>query len=436
MWSTGFRTTGRKASDLPPTRSSRWSTWNEHESLKLSEVEYFTHIKPKKVKNVEPPLNYEEKTGQAWVASNYGRTCPRGWDTFVSIEKPYTMNDDPHMLHHNQLHRISLRQQKNQRHQRHNKKHKRPTLKIHRYPWNAEPLVVGGVDCSKPKTFHLSKSMSKWKRRSEKQLKINKAAGKQRPFSAATGSNKITDNESSRSHIQLDPGKYRRKREAAINANHNTTLLGSFSRMQQYKSNTSMLSEARKIEKEKSAAAITLPRNSTTISPSKHVKSMPRSLRHGSIMGKENVNANQKIKAQTNPSKNENNLLPSPIKENVDLQAKSLQLRNQLIEVIVGESLYRLTDLRALFHETIRCAMGVSDDPIVVAMEKEAAQQAVVFVCNELDIKAVGRLAWENPEFLNPESQQIDLEVHSSVKKKQNHFFRSPPRKVEHWSDS
>ena len=123
-------------------------------------------------------------------------------------------------------------------------------------------------------------------------------------------------------------------------------------------------------------------------------------------------------------------------RESVDFQARTEELKNQLTEVIVDESLYKLIDLRTLFDETIRNAMRSSDDPTIALQAQEAAQHAVAFVCNELDIPAVGRLALEQPELLVPHSSTSE----DTRKGSRSRATTSEPGdemfiKIHHWSD-
>ena len=452
MWSTGFLSAGRRSTDLPSTRTNKWSTGSAaaRDTLRISEIDHFTTIKPQPNPTQPPSLSWEEKTGQAWPASNYGKSCPRGWDTgnrpTISLEPP-TDAHEPHLAHHNNLHKISMRRQRNQ-HQH------RPLLKIHRYPWNAEPLVVGGVDCGEPKTLHLSARMSTWRKRSERQLKINKQAGTRRSFSdtSVSSSKGYGTRSNSRSHVQLDPSKHRRKREAVVQANHDQTLMGSYARMQQYTSTTSKLAAARE-----SPAPKTKPTTRTTKLPStlprsmqgsiathnSHFNATHRSTRlqrrssRGSNHNDDDNNDNANNADANNANANVRQESDEASRESIDFQARTEELKNQLTEVIVDESLYKLIDLRTLFDETIRNAMRSSDDPMIALQAQEAAQLAVAFVCNELDIPAVGRLALEQPELLVP---------HSSTSEGTRRTGRSPRAttsepgdemfiKIHHWSD-
>ena len=441
MWSTGFRTSGRQTSTNPlPSTVAIQGKWQTTPSWKngipVKDIDHFTHIPPKNQETINKVPTFEDRTGYTWDASNYGRT-QRGWDTghnTVQIEIEQTSNlNEKHLTHHNNLHAISLQGTQRSRRcgglydtngdcdkcgynsQRHKSntynRRNQPILKIHRYAWNKEPLIVGGVDTSEPKTLHLSKRMSEWKRRSEKQLLINKNAGKKQSTTAgawnlseydALQSQSFQSSQSSSKGIQLDPGKFRRRQEARERESHDTTLLGSFKRMHRYTPNISNSIEK---EKRKNIHQKYTKRNSFNSVSLK--SSMPRALK-GSIGGSENKNPNGTLLGRRRGSRGGSRRGSrrgsrhgsSPSTEKDVTLPRWEQLRNQLTEVIVGEGLYRLRELRVLFDETLKNASRQN--------EKELALQAIIFVCNELDIPAIGRLATENPELLVSDATDAD----------------------------
>ena len=128
-------------------------------------------------------------------------------------------------------------------------------------------------------------------------------------------------------------------------------------------------------------------------------------------------------------------------------------VRDDLADVIVSEGLYKLSDLRALFHETVVAAAGddgrIEQDPEAEATgdqttRKAAAQQAVAFVCNELDLPAIARLALQTPELLAPnfEGRRSSLGGASSGSHgsgggpSDSDGSLDRPVKITHWSES
>ena len=421
MWSTGFRTSGRQSSSsrIPSTTAvqSQWDTRDSWDTgIPVATIDHFTHVRPLRSATMQHrrPLSYEEKTGKQWSASNYGRATPRGWDTGqqpITIEASRNAND-PHMQHHGNLHRISLQRTRT-------RTQNKPVLKIHRYAWNKEPLVVGGVDCSEPKTLHLSQRMSEWKRRSERQLQINKEAGRSKwqLHSSSSRRNKSFESKG----IELDPGKFRRRQEARMQANHDKTLLGSFTRMQQYVPKESQLEAARSESNSKSnsisSSSSSKRRRNKKPEDAYPESTMPRSLRSSIVASENNLDGTRRrrssgtLRRRRRSSheglhlKSENSMAGDGGEDVLQLPRWE-ELRNQLTNVIIGEGLYRLLDLRQLFDETLRNAMRCSADEALVIDERAAAQRAVAYVCNELDIPAIGRLALEHPELLVPHSKE------------------------------
>ena len=489
-WSTGAWQSGRKTSNsrFPSNTASAhlWDTGYNPSDFDppLHLIDHFTHVPPPPSSETKRrPLTHAEKTGKKWEASNYGRPAPRGWDTgaqYVKIQPPSDPND-PHIKHHENLHKISLRRKRNTRSSR--KRNNKPVLKIHRYPWNKEPLVIGGVDCGEPKTLHLSQQMSKWRHRSERQLKINQNGGKlpstQSPVIYST--KKCIDDVQSSHGITLDPGKYRRRKEAVAKANHDVTLIGQFSRMQQYQPNLSKLKAARSNERRRRGGGSDggsdggsggAGESGREVRPTTMPRSLQQSIggsetdengmrpRSGSLKRRlsrssprsSSPRSPQSMISESFRSQESNNV--KDIDATIYEQPRWEQIRNQLIEVVVGECLYRLADLRMLFDETLKNSKRIeyernnkttsstSSDANEDENEIEAATKAVLFVCNELDVPAIGRLVIEHPELLIPHDTdsstggRVQAGTAGICGSSDSEGEGDGPLKITHWSQS
>ena len=420
-----------------------------------------------------------------WKASCYGHPGLKGWDT-GAIE--------PHPDHHERLHRYFPKLNADHLWDTHFPK-RRPMarLKIHRYPWNNPDLVPGGVDCKEPETYRLhgekySKVMSRWKARSEKVRLSLTAAGEQErlrrrrlrenpmadPDFAAT----VRGQEGKEIHgsqgIKLDPGKFRRRAEERSRRNHEQTLYRSFSRMQQYKPNSSSRDPAKDLFLQRQRCRVKAKRKPEQ----SRDEQMPRGWRPPYVLSsrqKRRSDRQSQLGRSLSGSGRRQSFFSDENDDDVDegnrrrgnnasglgdyqdVEAKVSEerprweaIRDDLADIIVYDGLYKISDLRALFHETIVAA--ASDDRRIKSADessvqpvttngKQAAQEAVAFVCNELDLPAIARLALQTPELLAPNFEGRRGSMTSGSGGSHGALSDSDgsidqPVKITHWSES
>jgi hypothetical protein len=275
---------------------------------------------------------------------------------------------------------------------------------------------------------------------------------------------------SGRRGIDLDPGKFRRRAEARAQRSHEETLYRSFSRMQQYSPDASRRdannpNEAFARRRARARAAGGRSSSSSDNPLPASTEHMPRGWRAPFVQSsRQRRRTTRRVRGQWGRGRAGSGLsrrdsFTSEMGEDEDdayypRNAKGLasgtghpdeaiaaddrlaweRMRDDLADVIVSDGLYKLSDLRALFHETVVAAAGddarseaegvgvagvaqvaagrpqrqpeaAEDSAETTAMtttRKAAAQRAVAFVCNELDLPAIARLALQTPELLSP----------------------------------